>query len=85
MRVLVVGDIHFVDEKGLEIDVPEIETPYLVIPLEKGEDADEVGEQWLAKGYNSYTTLYGKKGQEAFDKVCPYVIVGVNQNNELTR
>lgn len=45
---LMVGSICFLEEE------PEVESLDLVVPLSDDTDPDELGESYLAKGYNSY-------------------------------
>lgn len=61
-RILIIGDIHFVDENGHECD-PEIETVDLAVELDDDEDADVIGEMFIEQGHTSYTTLEGEEAE----------------------
>lgn len=57
-RVLIIGSIHFVDEKGNECD-PQIDEESFAIELREDEDPNEIGEHFLGMGHLAYTTLMG--------------------------
>ena len=56
-NILIVGTMHFIDEDGEETDEPELESVSHIIRLEEGDDPDEIGEEWLDKGYDSYCAV----------------------------
>jgi len=57
-RILIVGEIHFVDENGVEC-APQIEEDSIAVELSENEDPNVIGEEFLGRGYSAYTTLTG--------------------------
>ena len=61
MKILLVGDIHFVNKHGHELTRPEINHVELAIEIPNDVDECDIGEEFLglSERCHGYHTLYG--------------------------